>query len=1098
MNSLLSRWEKLSLQLRLHILIQGCLIIILIVAQLWLMDQFRHHSLEAVELRAEAVADGAINGLNTMMVTKFGDDDVITDKAARALFIQKMGAAENINELRIIRTKQLESQYSAGLPQEQPTDAIDYKVLAGGKKEFNLMPGSDGAASIRAEVPFIASKNFRSTNCLKCHDVAEGTVLGAASVTIDVTDDLARIQKDNVMLWFGQGIMQIFLYFGIGLIVRRLSRQLGGEPGYVIDIVRKIAKGNLSQQITTRVGDSTSLLAAVKQMQSERKQAEVALEEKRLQLADIVAFLPDATMAVDKDRRITIWNKAIEKMTGIPAAEMLGKGDHTYMIPFYGEARSHLLDLAFLDDSEIAAQYPKIQREGDAIVAEAFCNALDNNKGAWVFAKASPLHDRSGNVVGAIEVIRDVSKDKRAEEQLRLSASVFTYAREAIIITDDTGIILEVNDAFTTITGYSREEAIGQNPNMLKSGRQEKGFYVVMWRSLMENGHWHGEVWNRHKNGEVYAELLTISAVRDKSNNTRHYVALFTDITKIKEHQSQLEHIANFDALTALPNRLLLADRLLQAILQCKRQKKSLAVVYFDLDGFKAVNDNHGHAAGDQLLITLAGRMKRTLREGDTLARIGGDEFVAVLLDLTDEHSIEPMLTRLLVAAAKPVQVGDIQVQVSTSLGVAFYPQKDDVDADQLLRQADQAMYQAKVTGKNRYCTFDAEQDRSVRGYHEKLEQVRLALINNEFVLYYQPKVNMRTGEIIGAEALIRWQHPEKGLIAPAQFLPLIEDHSIAVQLGEWVIDTALVQIERWQAEEMNIPVSVNIGARQLQGIDFVENLAALLKAHPTVKPSDLELEVLETSALEDITRVSQVINACGQMGVGFALDDFGTGYSSLTYLKRLPVSLLKIDQSFVRDMLDDPDDLSIIQGVLGLARAFGRKIIAEGVETSEHGRMLLRLGCEHAQGYGIARPMPAGAMKEWSATWRTHADWLALPSVHSDDLPLIFGAIEHRAALRIVEECMKEGRPIPLHLVFNQRHLGKWLEHAGAARFGGLKSFQSIERLHREIHTLIRHMGQIQSEDAQMEAQVCLDQLRTLCETLLEQLKVLEQESGL
>jgi diguanylate cyclase (GGDEF)-like protein len=298
-------------------------------------------------------------------------------------------------------------------------------------------------------------------------------------------------------------------------------------------------------------------------------------------------------------------------------------------------------------------------------------------------------------------------------------------------------------------------------------------------------------------------------------DNIQHYVALFSDISQIKEHQSQLEYIAHYDALTALPNRMLLSDRLLQNILQCKRRKQSLAVVYLDLDGFKAVNDNHGHAAGDQLLIALAARMKHALREGDTLARIGGDEFVAVLRDLTDIRTSEPLLTRLLAAAAKPVKIGDFYLHVSASLGVTFYPQKEDVNADQLLRQADQAMYHAKVAGKNRFHFFDAEQDRNVRGHHESLEHIRRALTEHEFVLYYQPKVNMRTGAILGAEALIRWQHPEQGLLSPALFLPVIEDHAMAVQLGEWVIDAALTQMERWHVAGLNISVSVNIGARQ-------------------------------------------------------------------------------------------------------------------------------------------------------------------------------------------------------------------------------------------------------------------------------------------
>jgi diguanylate cyclase (GGDEF)-like protein len=419
---------------------------------------------------------------------------------------------------------------------------------------------------------------------------------------------------------------------------------------------------------------------------------------------------------------------------------------------------------------------------------------------------------------------------------------------------------------------------------------------------------------------------------------------------------------------------------MLQAIAQAQRRQQQLAVTYLDLDGFKAINDHHGHETGDQVLITLAKRMKEVLREGDTLARLGGDEFVAVLIDLEDTSASVPLLDRLLVAAALPVQVGDLSLQVSASLGVTFYPQTQDIEADQLLRQADQAMYQAKVAGKNRYHIFDAAQDSSIRGHHESLERIRLALAQGEFVLHYQPKVNMHSGQVIGAEALIRWQHPEKGLLAPAVFLPVIEDHPLAVDVGEWVIETALAQIESWHLAGLKLPVSVNIGARQLQQSDFVERLQAILAAHPRVHPGSIELEVLETSALADMAQVSRVIEQCNEIGVKFALDDFGTGYSSLTYLKRLRVALLKIDQSFVRDMLDDADDLAILQGVISLAAAFKRNVIAEGVETVEHGTALLLLGCELGQGYGIARPMPPGQLPEWAAAWKPDTAWCELP----------------------------------------------------------------------------------------------------------------------
>jgi diguanylate cyclase (GGDEF)-like protein/PAS domain S-box-containing protein len=644
--------------------------------------------------------------------------------------------------------------------------------------------------------------------------------------------------------------------------------------------------------------------------------------------------------------------------------------------------RIHLDDAAGV----LAALQPYIDGKVGAAEIEFRIQCKD---GRWMWIQGRGMvvqRDEDGKPLRMIGTNRDISERRAAQEKLQLAASVFGCAREGIIIADVKGSIIDVNEAFTRITGYSREEVLGQNPRMLQSGRQDQAFYATMWTALTVQGHWSGEIWNRHKTGEVFAELLTVSAVRDAQGQTLRYVALFSDITAIKSHQSQLEHIAHFDALTNLPNRVLLADRLQQAMAQGQRRGKKVAVVYLDLDGFKAINDRHGHQAGDQILVTLAQRMKEVLREGDTMARMGGDEFVAVLIDLPDTQASVPLLERLLAAAAEPVQMGELSLQVSASLGVTFCPQIHDFDADQLLRQADQAMYQAKLAGKNRYHVFDAAQDSNLRSRHESLERIRLALENHEFVLHYQPKVNMHTGQVIGAEALIRWQHPEKGLLAPMTFLPVIEDHPLAVDVGEWVIDTAMHQMALWHVVGLDLPVSVNIGARQLQQANFVERLQAIFARHPQVQPGCIELEVLETSALADMAQVSQVIEDCAQIGVKFALDDFGTGYSSLTYLKRLRVALLKIDQSFVRDMLDDPDDLAILQGIVGLAAAFKREVIAEGVETVAHGNALLQLGCELAQGYGIARPMPPDKMPAWVARWQPDEAWTALPWLGGDE----------------------------------------------------------------------------------------------------------------
>ena len=437
----------------------------------------------------------------------------------------------------------------------------------------------------------------------------------------------------------------------------------------------------------------------------------------------------------------------------------------------------------------------------------------------------------------------------------------------------------------------------------------------------------------------------------------------------------ELKHRAYFDILTKLPNRALLAERLSQAMLQCSRSKQSLAVAYLDLDGFKAVNDAYGHNVGDKLLVTLSHRMKGALREGDTLARIGGDEFIVVIANLDHVEDKKYVFNRLLKAAAEPVNIGDIVIQVSASIGVTIYPM-DGVGADQLMRHADQAMYVAKQSGKNRYHVFDTAQDNAINTHIENIGDIQSAFERQEFVLHYQPKVNMRTGKVRGVEALIRWQHPKRGLIPPLEFLPEIEGHSISLELGEWVIDTALSQTRHWQSIGIDLPISVNVSAYQIQQANFAARLAILLSAYPEINPHNLELEILEISALSDISEVSATMADCLKFGVRFALDDFGTGYSSLTYLKSLPAYLIKIDQSFVRDMLEDVDDLAIIEGVVGLAKSFQREVIAEGVETITHGVALLRLGCELAQGFGIARPMPAASIPQWVSSYKTDDAW--------------------------------------------------------------------------------------------------------------------------
>ncbi|MFT6919205.1 MAG: diguanylate cyclase (GGDEF)-like protein/PAS domain S-box-containing protein [Cognaticolwellia sp.] len=630
-------------------------------------------------------------------------------------------------------------------------------------------------------------------------------------------------------------------------------------------------------------------------------------------------------------------------------------------------------------DELVTANEEKNKLEDDLVIANK-----EKDKRADELVIANKEKDKLEDEL----VIANEEKDKRADEliianeekehllqKIRRAASVFTHTQESIMITDATATITEVNDTFSRITGYDSKDVLGENSSILQSGCESPEFFREMWDTLQTQGHWRGEISNRRKNGQIFPAMLSISAVKNADGLTQHYVSLSTDISSIKAYQRQLERSTHYDLLTNLPNRVLVTDRITQAMVQCQRGSLSLAVAFMDLDGFKDVNDKYGHNMGDELLIAVSQQMQAALRENDTLARIGGDEFIAVMINLEKPEDSLPVLECLLKAAANPVTVGDAVMQVSVSIGVAFYPQ-DGVEADPLIRRADQAMLVAKQIGKNCYHLFDTAKDDLINTQRKNINDVRTAMASDEFVLHYQPKVNMQTGEVMGVEALIRWQHSVRGLVPPLDFLPVIEGHAISLELGEWVIDTALSQIIQWRSMGINLPISVNISAYQLQQSNFTTRLAALLAVHPEVDPNYLELEILETSALHDISQVSATMNACNELGVHFALDDFGTGYSSLTYLRRLPAHLIKIDQTFVREMLENADDSAIVEAVIGLANAFRRDVIAEGVETIPHGLALLKLGCQLAQGYGIARPMPAGDIPKWVSNWKADDSW--------------------------------------------------------------------------------------------------------------------------
>jgi diguanylate cyclase (GGDEF)-like protein len=484
---------------------------------------------------------------------------------------------------------------------------------------------------------------------------------------------------------------------------------------------------------------------------------------------------------------------------------------------------------------------------------------------------------------------------------------------------------------------------------------------------MLKTGHVQFEARHKRKNGTIANVEVSIMYLASLGNRI---FAFIRDISHIKQHQAELKHLANFDVLTNIPNRLLLADRMSQAIAQTSRDRNMMGICYLDLDGFKPINDSLGHDVGDEVLVEVAKRIEQTIRGGDTVARLGGDEFAVLLLDLNQGEECVATLERLLVAIVQPITVKGKHVTVSASIGVSLYP-LDDEDPDTLLRHADQAMYVAKQSGKNRFHIYDPSMDRRARDLNEFQKNIRHALEQNQFELFYQPKVNLRTKELIGAEALIRWRHPERGILSPAEFLSIIENTELDKKIGEWVIATALAQMKYWRSTGLDIAISINISGYHLESAGFVDKLKQHLARYPDMAQGKLQIEVLETVAINDITVVQGIIEYCRKVGVGFALDDFGTGYSSLSYLSNLQVDTLKIDQSFVRDMLEDKGDMAIVKGIIALAKAFKRHTVAEGIETERHFQALLDLGCQIGQGYGIARPMPADEIISWKKNYR-------------------------------------------------------------------------------------------------------------------------------
>ncbi|HJU50360.1 MAG TPA: EAL domain-containing protein, partial [Pseudogulbenkiania sp.] len=564
-----------------------------------------------------------------------------------------------------------------------------------------------------------------------------------------------------------------------------------------------------------------------------------------------------------------------------------------------------------------------------------------------------------GRINAVWRMVRDISEKRVAEERTQLAAKVFENTVEGIMITDADKRIRSVNKAFSQITGFGQQEVLGQKPDMLSSGRHDEAFYEGMWSSINEHGSWQGELWNRRKNGEVYPEWLAINAVRNAVGEVTHYVAVFSDLSERKAADERIQFLAHFDVLTGLPNRAHIQDRVELAIQNATRDNERLALLLLDLDRFKTINESLGHSAGDALLQVLAERIRSTLLTGEVVARQGGDEFIVLLPLIADPGSAALAAERIREVLEPPVELFNHSISITPSIGISVFPD-DGRDFETLVRNADAAMYHAKSAGRNSYKFYTADLNARAREILEIESQLRYALDRDEFVLHYQPQVNLKTGQIIGAEALIRWQHPDLGLLGPVRFIEVAEERGFIVQIGNWVIQEACRQLSHWRRQGLpRISLAVNLSTLQFKQQDLAVNLQRALSAHGLVG-SDLDVEVTESVIMEDVETTIHTIDRIKSMGLQLSIDDFGTGYSSLSYLKRFKADKLKIDRSFVRDIPMDADDSAIARAIINMAKNLNMTVIAEGVETIEQWKFLDREGCHAAQGYLLAKPVPA------------------------------------------------------------------------------------------------------------------------------------------
>lgn len=680
---------------------------------------------------------------------------------------------------------------------------------------------------------------------------------------------------------------------------------------------------------------------------SARKEILKALKASESWFRSIFENANTGIASVDSSGRITSFNESFRALLGYDADELGGMS---------------IADITHHDDlsREVAFFDEIIAGKRDHYSMSKRYIASDGHI-VWIDLFVTAIRDEQGAVANFIGIISDITERKQAEEQLRIAAAAFE-SQEGMMVTDANSVILRVNRAFTEFTGYTAEEVIGKTPQLLQSGRHPPSFYQDMWQTIHSTGGWRGEVWDRHKSGEIYPKWLTVSAVYGSDGLITHYIGTHYDISERKKAEFKIEALAFFDQLTNLPNRTLLLDRLKQAMATSGRSERYSALLFIDLDNFKTLNDSLGHDAGDLLLKQVAQRLKLSVREGDSVARFGGDEFVIILASLSTSQedaakATEGVAEKILAALKKPYQIGNVTHHSTASLGVTLF-RGTGTPMDELLKQADLSMYRSKAAGRNTFCFFDPAMEIAVKERVALEADLRQALEKNQFFLNYQPQIHGHES-LTGAEVLLRWRHPERGMVSPADFIPLAEESGLILSLGDWVLETTCKQIADWAAcpGMAHLTIAVNVSAFQLRQLDFVDKVISVLSS-TGANPRRLKLELTESLLVHNVEEIIVKMSLLKAHGVGFSLDDFGTGYSSLTYLKRLPLDQLKIDQSFVRDVLIDPNDAAIAKTIVALAESLGLGVIAEGVETAAQRDFLAGAGCHAYQGYYFSRPL--------------------------------------------------------------------------------------------------------------------------------------------